>query len=183
MLKKVLTEIDLYSGNILMPDGFDINRTQIKHDIIKSFSTNKRMSDNTKDYSYQDYQLPFSKPVGWLNDYIRDHFKVEYGSTLVLKSQFGCIYKPEQQAYSRHNIDPIDLKNAPDYTFIYGVDVAKDSCELVIEYNDNRRAGRTWHLTMKNNFFALFPSTQKYFITPNTSKQLNIFLTSTYVYI
>ena len=139
MLKKVLTEIDLYSGNILMPDGFDINRTQIKHDIIKSFSTNKRMSDNTKDYSYQDYQLPFSKPVGWLNDYIRDHFKVEYGSTLVLKSQFGCIYKPEQQAYSRHNIDPIDLKNAPDYTFIYGVDVAKDSCELVIEYNDNSK--------------------------------------------
>ena len=76
-----------------------------------------------------------------------------------------------------------DLKNSPDYTCIYGVDVAKDSCELVIEYDDNRRKNRTWHIPLENNKFIIFPSTQRYFISQNKSKQMNIFLTMTYTYI
>ena len=30
MQKKVLTEVDLYTGEISMPKGFEINRNQIK---------------------------------------------------------------------------------------------------------------------------------------------------------
>jgi len=61
--------------------------------------------------------------------------------------------------------------------------VAKDSCELVIEYDDNRRKNRTWHIPLKDNLFIIFPSTQRYFISQNKSKQTNIFLTMTYEYI
>ena len=183
MQKKVLSEIDLYYGKIDTPKGFEIKSNTIKNSILDSFIKEKRISKNIKDYAYVDYQLEYSQAHQWLQDYVRDHFKVEYGRTLIPKLSWGNIYEYNQKSFSRNTVDPVDLRNAADYTFIYGVDVAKDSCELVIEYNDNRSAGRTWHLTMKNNFFALFPSTQKYFITPNTSKQLNIFLTSTYVYI
>ena len=35
MHKKVLTEVDLYTGEISMPKGFEINRNQIKNDILK----------------------------------------------------------------------------------------------------------------------------------------------------
>ena len=77
----------------------------------------------------------------------------------------------------------MDLRNAPDYTFIYGVDVGKDSTGVIIEYDDNRRKGRTWHIPLNNNDFVMFPSTQKYFISPNKSKQMNIILTTTYEYI
>ena len=75
------------------------------------------------------------------------------------------------------------LKDAPDYTCVYVIDIAKDSCELVIEYDDNRRKNRTWHIPLVNNKFIIFPSTQRYFISQNTSKQMNIFLTMTYEYI
>ena len=37
MQKKVLTEVDLYSGEIVMPKGFEIDRDQIRNDILESF--------------------------------------------------------------------------------------------------------------------------------------------------
>ena len=64
------------------------------------------------------------------------------------------------------------------YTFIYGVDVNKDSSDCIIEYDDNRRKNRTWHIPMKNNKFIMFPATNKYSFSPNTSDGLNIILTN-----
>ena len=61
--------------------------------------------------------------------------------------------------------------------------MAKDSCELVIEYDDNRRKNRTWHIPLEDNKFIIFPSTQRYFITSNNGSQMNVFLTFTYSYI
>ena len=86
-------------------------------------------------------------------------------------------------SFSRNTVDPVDLRHSPDYTFIYGVDVSENSCQVVCHYNDNRRAGKTWHIPMKNNKFIMFPSTQKYFITSNQSKKMNIFLIVTYEYV
>lgn len=87
----------------------------------------------------------------------------------------GNIYGPLEQSYSRTQINPLNLKNSPDYTWIYGVDVQKDSCELVIEYDDNRRKGRTWHIPLENNKFIIFPSTHRYFISKNKGAQMNVF--------
>ena len=89
---------------------------------------------------------------------------------------------PKQKSFLRNQVDPVDLKNAADFTLIYVVECEKDSCELIIEYDDNRRKGRTWHIPLHNNYFYLFPSTQKYFISENKSEKINIFLTSTYEY-
>ena len=183
MQKKVLSEIDLYYGEINTPKGFEIKRDTIKNSILDSFIKEKRISKNIKDYSYVDYQLEYSQAHQWLQDYIRDHFKGEYDKTLVPKLNWGNVYEYNQKSFSRNTVDPVDLRNAADYTFIYGVDVGKDSTGVVIEYDDNRRKGRTWHLPLNNNTFVMFPSTQQYFISPNKSKQMNIILTTTYEYI
>ena len=180
MKKKVLSEIDLYIDTVQV---INIDRNKIKNDIINSFVSEKRLSKNKKDDSYQDFEVPFSKPLQWLKDYLRDHFRVDYYRTLVSKKEWGNIYNQHDSSLARHQVDLIDLKNSPDYTCLYGVEVAKDSCELVIEYDDNRRKNRTWHIPLENNKFIIFPSTQRYFISPNTSKQMNIFLTMTYEYI
>ena len=180
MLKKVLSEIDLYIDTVHV---ITIDRKKIKNDILNSFVSEKRLSKNKKDYSYQDFEVPFSKPLQWLKDYLRDHFNVDYYRTLISKKEWGKVYSPHESSYTRHQVDPIRLKESPDYTCIYGVDIAKDSCELVIEYDDNRRKNRTWHIPLQNNQFIIFPSTQRYFISPNTGKQMNIFLTIAYEYI
>ena len=183
MRKKVLSEIDLYYGEIKTPKGFEIKRDIIKNSILDSFIKEKRISENIKDYSYVDYQLEYSQAHQWLQDYVRDHFKAEYDKTLIPKLHWGNVYAYNQKSFSRNTVDPVDLRIAADYTFIYGVDVGKESTGVIIEYDDNRRKGRTWHLPLNNNTFVMFPSTQQYFISPNKSKQMNIILTTTYEYI
>ena len=183
MHKKVLTEVDLYTGEIAMPKGFEIDRNKIKNDILKSFVIEDRINNNPKTYSYKNYKVPFSQPLQWMQDYMRDHWKVEYGFTLVPKDMHGKILHPKEKSVLMHSVDPVDLRNSPDYTFIYAVDVEPNSCECIIEYDDNRRKNRTWHLPIKNNNFIMFPATQRYMITENTSNKLNTIVVINYEYI
>jgi hypothetical protein len=48
MHKKVLSEIDLYFGEIKSPKGFEINRDRIKGDILTSFINQKKINNNPK---------------------------------------------------------------------------------------------------------------------------------------
>jgi hypothetical protein len=183
MRKKILSEIDLVHGEIESPKGFEIDRDQIRNDIIDSFVNKKRINLNPKAYSYDDYVVPFSKPLQWLQDYVRDHFKCEYDKTLITNNILGNVMHPKEKSWIRNQVDPVDLLHAPDYTLIYGVDVKEGSSECIIEYDDNRRKNRTWHMPLKNNKFLIFPATNKYSFSPNTSDGLNIILTINYEYI
>jgi len=167
MQKKVLSEIDLYYGTIDMPKGFEIDQNKLNEDILQ-LQVNKR-------------EFPFSKEWDKLNTYLREHIHVKYDFQLVNKTAWGNVYKPKETSTPFINVDPVDLRNSPDYTLLYGVNV-KD-CTVRIYYDDNRRKGRTWHISLNNNDFVMFPSTQQYFISPNKSKQMNIILTTTYEYI
>lgn len=183
MQKKVLTEVDLYYGKVDMPKGFEIDRDQIRNDIIESYVKQKRISNNPKAYAFDDYVVPFSQPLQWTQDYIRDHWRVEYDRTLVFKNMHGNVMHPKEKSWTRNQVEPVDLLHSADYTLIYGVDVKEGSSECIIEYDDNRRKNRTWHTPIKNNHFIMFPSTNKYSFSPNTSKGLNIILTINYEYI
>ena len=118
-----------------------------------------------------------------MKDYLRDNIRVEHGFTLVEKAQHGNVMHPKEKSWTRNQVEPVDLRNSPDYTLIYGLDVKKGSTECIIEYDDNRRKNRTWHIPIKNNNFIMFPATQKYTFSPNTSDGLNIILTINYEYI
>ena len=118
-----------------------------------------------------------------LQTYLREHMKLEYDFQLINKNTIGSIYKTGQNSKSLLQVDPVDLKHSPDYVMLYGVDVGKNSCKVFIEYDDNRRKGRSWEIPLNNNRFVMFPSTQRYHITTNTSEQSNFILTTTYEYI
>ena len=183
MQKVVLSEINLIHGSVAMPEGFEIDRDQIRNDIIESYVKKNRINNNPKAYSFDDYAVPFSQPLQWMQDYIRDHVRLEHGFTLVNKNMFGNVMHPKEKSWTRNQVEPVDLRNSPDYTLIYGVDVKKGSTECIIEYDDNRRKNRTWHIPIENNNFIMFPATQKYTFSPNTSDGLNIILTINYEYI
>jgi hypothetical protein len=46
----------------------------------------------------------------WLKDYLRDHIKVEYGFLLVEKFEYGNVFHPNEQSFTRHLVDPADLR-------------------------------------------------------------------------
>jgi len=163
MKKKVLSEIGLYYGDVTMPKGFEIDRDKLQSDILKS------QINNTK--------FPYSREGNKLNTYLRDHINLEYEFQLVNKETWGNFYKPKEISVPLLNIDPVDLRNAPDYTLLYGVNV-KD-CSVRIHYDDNRRKGRSWDIPLKNNQFIMFPSMQMYYINNNQKDSLNFILTIT----
>jgi len=167
MQKKVLTEQSIYYGNVSMPKHWEIDQIELSHYILQSNLT--------------DTKLKFSKTFDKLNTYIKDFIRLEYSINLVNKETWGNIYKPNETTVPLLNVDPVDLRNSPDFTMLYGVKV-KD-CMVRIHYEDNRRKGRSWDIELKNNMFIMFPSTNMYYLTNNQKDNLNFLQTITYEYI
>ena len=169
MKLNTLSKIDLHHGYIKMPKGFEIDREKLSIDIFTSTIYNK--------------EFPFSKSWDMLQTYLREHINLEYNFLLISKKTTANIYKSNECSKSFLQVDPVDLKNSPDYVMIYGVNIEKDSCKVIIDYDDNRRKGRNWEIPLENNKFIMFPSTQRYFVKNSLLNQLNLTLTTTYDYI
>ena len=167
MQKQVLSEQSLYHGKVNMPKDWDIDRNKLTTDILQSVLHNK--------------DFPFSRTFDMLNTYIRDHINLAYGFTLINKNTLGYIYKPQEISLPIFDTDPVDLKNSPDYTLLYGVNV--EDCIVRIHYEDNRRKGRSWDIPLENNKFIMFPSTNMYYFTNNQKAKLNFIQKITYEYI
>ena len=162
--KNTLSEQALYYGDVAMPKGFEIDRDKLSGDILQSSFTNR--------------EFPFSRTWDMLNTYMRDHIGLEYGINLINKNSWGDIYKPNQISKPLLDVDPVDLRNSPDFTLLYGVKV--DKCWVRIHYEDNRRKGRSWDIELTNNKFIMFPSTNMYYLTNNQKDSLNFVQTITY---
>ena len=165
--KKILSEIHLIYGFVKMPNGFEIDLNKLNTDIVESQIKNSN--------------IKFSKSWDMLNTYLRDHVNCELNINLINKQSWGNFYKPEQITIPLINIDPVDLRNSPDYTCLYGVNVK--NCFVKIFYDDNRRKGRTWDMQIENNKFIIFPSNCMYFITNKQKDSVNTILTTTYEFI
>ncbi len=166
MQKKVLTEQAIYYGDVSMPKNWEIDKIDLAHHILQSDLNNEKFK--------------FSKTWDKLNVYIKDFINLKHSISLVDKDTWGNIYKPQEITIPLLNIDPVDLRNSPDFTLLYGVKV-KD-CNVRIHYEDNRRKGRSWDIPLTNNKFIMFPSTNMYYLTNNQKKSLNFVQTITYEY-
>jgi hypothetical protein len=164
--KNILSEQVLYFGDVAMPKDWEIDRIELSHHILHS--------------NLSDKKLQFSRTYDKLDTYIKDFIGLEYSINLINKSTWGNIYKPNETTIPLLNIDPVDLRNSPDFTMLYGVKV-KD-CNVRIHYEDNRRKGRSWDIKLTNNMFIMFPSTNMYYITNNQKDNLNFVQTTTYEY-
>ena len=166
MQKKVLSEIALYYGDVEMPKGWNIDQDKLQKDILISNVNNS--------------VFPFSKEWDRLNTYIREHVNLEYHFQLINKQTWGNTYRPQEVSIPLLNIDPVDLRNSPDYTLLYGVSVK--NCMVRIHYEDNRRKGRSWDIPLENNKFIMFPSTNMYYLINDQKNNLNFVQTITYEY-
>ena len=164
--KNILSEQALYFGDVTMPKNWNIDRNKLQNDILKSHVT--------------DLPFPFSRTWDMLNTYIREYVNLEHSINLVNKEMWGNVYKPRETTIPLLNIDPVDLRNSPDFTFLYGVNVK--NCMVRVHYEDNRRKGRSWDIPLTDNKFIMFPSTNMYYLTNNQKDSLNFVQTITYEY-
>ena len=165
--QNILSKIDLYYGDISMPTDFEIDKDQLQKDILTSI--------------IQDCKFPFSKEWDKLNTYLREHINLVYNIPLINMLTTGFMFKPNESNFPEYENNKVDLRNSPDYVMLYGVNV--ENCSIRIYYDDNRRAGRSWDIELKNNKFIMFPSTLVYHISNNQKEKLNFILKTTYEYI
>jgi|TARA_R100001244_G_scaffold56445_1_gene48139 hypothetical protein len=164
MQKKVLAEQALYYGDVSMPKGFEIDSDKLTNSILQS--------------SIQNKELPFTKTWDMLNTYIREHIKLEHDLSVANKLTWGNIFKPNETTAPLLNIDPVDLRNSPDFVLLYGIKV--DNCSVRIHYDDNKRKGKSWDIPIINNKFIMFPSMCMYYLTNKQKDSLNFVQTITY---
>ena len=167
MYKKVLTEQSIYFGEVEMPKNFEIKQDKLTNDILESLHFDKKFA--------------FSKTWDMLNNYIIDHVRLKHTLNLINKDTWGNIYKGTENTSPLLEVNPVDLRNSPDYVLLYGVKTK--NCTVIIYYDDNRRKGRSWEIELKNNMFVIFPSTNLYYISnKNNGDNLNFIQTITYEY-
>ena len=104
-----------------MPKGFEIDKELLSQQILQA--------------NINNHTFPFSRNWDMLNTFITDHVNVEYNINLINKKTWGNFYKPNQTSIPLLNIDPVDLRNSPDYTCLYGIKV--DKCMVRIYYLHN----------------------------------------------
>ena len=83
--QRILSKIDLYTGTILMPKGFEIDREVLKQDILQ--------------HIVQDCPFPFSREKDKLNTYLREHINIEFNLSLINKLDIGLMFKPNESNF------------------------------------------------------------------------------------
>ena len=101
MNKEILTEQAIYHGEITLPKGYEIDPSEMSQNILKSFYSNKKSIA--------------SKFLDQLNTYIRDNFELRNNIKLISKQIWGDIFSPNEKFTSLSTVDPVDLKNSPDF--------------------------------------------------------------------
>ena len=168
--KKTLSEINLYKGKVKMPEGFEIS----KEELVKNITISQY---------YEDIEYPFSINFDKLNKYIIEYMKLEHNINLVNKNAFGNFYEKNERSKLCLDVNPVDLKNSPDFVLLYGVEIDPSTCKVEIYYDDNRRKGRSYIVNLENEEFILFPSSQIYCINNFKNSYLNFIQKINYFYI
>tara|TARA_R100001086_G_scaffold79077_1_gene38446 strand:+ start:1610 stop:2158 length:549 start_codon:yes stop_codon:yes gene_type:complete len=180
MNKKTLLEIALFEGEITLPKNHQVDRYKIKSDILQSKLDNKTVSSNPYAFAFSDYSIETSAPLNLIRSTIAEKLNVYHQIGVESRLSFGNVFDPKQQSFFRNMIDPVNIKESPDYVMIYGVDVDKNA-SVVIETKDKRGIDQLSVYPIANNHFVLFPAYLRFFMNENDSSQTNIFLTTTYV--
>ena len=168
-MKKKVLDINFVCTDFVSP--VKIDRDELKFRIFAAFYLKKRLGDNPCANNYEDYKVENCKPISWVEDYVRDHYMLQFSKNLIPTISWGNCYHHGEQSISRRYLNS-------DMTWIYGVDVNKDSSSLVIEYNEGRVKDKTWWIPLESNKVIVFPSHLKYFISKNKSAHPNFFFTT-----
>lgn len=171
MEKKVLSEIDIYSGEIKIPLDYKINRKEIFSSILYNcfIKLNKFNFDNT-------FKVDGSQPLGWYNDYIVDHVFLNYNFRIETVNQYGILLYPGDSLSLRNENN---FNSVVDYTALYGIEVPKNSSKFILNFK-KRNMSKTHVEEIYDNKFIIFPSTEDYYLTKNNSSSLICCLVSNY---
>ena len=170
-----MIEVDLHRVYFIRDniDGIDIEF--LKNDCLKSFEKNNRMSKNISDTRNEDLIIPKSKVFEELINIIKDKFYIRYDQVIELTDYWAQVLEHNESTNLHDHVDCFDIKNSPDLSGVYYLEVPKDSGDIVFQWPTNKyNQYKRWWFKPKTGDLLLFPSTLDHFVTKNTSVKKRI---------
>tara|TARA_R100001594_G_scaffold117369_1_gene152563 strand:+ start:1612 stop:2148 length:537 start_codon:yes stop_codon:yes gene_type:complete len=164
--KEVLSELALYQGYVDMPKKWDLDPEEL---IVETLNNDI-------------FEMPFGWTKTWerLNTYLREYLYLKDKIKIVNEKSWGEIYQPREASPPLLQADFNNLKESPDAVVLYGTKVKKNSCSVVITYDDKKFKNLKKTVKLDNNKFIMFPAVCSYYITTNRSNDINFINTITY---
>ena len=150
-----------------------VNTKLIKNHILSNFMLANRYDDPQYWYMKEYVKVPYHQHIQWTQDWLRDHYRLEHGQTLVptpIDSIRGIIQQTGEQVNTRHNVKDWHLAESPEVTCLYTVSTGPKKSEIVFEYDDGRNKHRRWSVPLEQDQFILFSSNLNHYITHNKNK-------------
>lgn len=181
MKEIVLEKKNIIYGFVDTPKGYEVDLNTLKGSALYYFFIEKkRISDDPTNVNYNDFYIDYLNETDYFLNLIRERFYIHYKKTLILSKRWTNILYPGDSAILRNNLNIGNLEKSPDYTMVYGLDIQKNSCDLIIEWETNRKYNLNWTIPMENNKFIIFPSGLNYRFNKNISQNLNIIFSAAY---
>lgn len=150
-----------------------VNTKLIKNHILSNFMLANRYDDPQYWYMKEYVKVPYHQHIQWTQDWLRDHYRLEHGQTLVptpIDSIRGIIQQTGEQVNTHHNVKDWHLAESPEVTCLYTVSTGPKKSEIVFEYDDGRNKHRRWKVPLEQDSFILFSSNLNHYITKNENK-------------
>jgi len=175
MEKHRLTESFIITGKIDKVSSVDTRL--IKNHILSNFSLTSRYDDEQYWYMKDYVEVPYHQHIQWTQDYLRDHYRLEHGQTLIptpIESIRGIVQQTGENVNTHHNVKDWDLEGSPEIDCLYTVATGEKKSFVVFEYDDGRNKHRRWKVPLVQDQFILFSSNLNHYITKNENKDFLI---------
>ena len=161
MRKNTLSEKFILTGTV--DKVSHLNPRQIQNHCLSNFSLETRIK-NDQFWHLENYNtIPYHQHIQWFQDYIRDHYKINYDRTPI-----PC------------TVNPWDLENSPEISCLYCVSETVEPTYVIFKYDDGRNKHRLWKQEIKFNQFILFSSELEHTITKNKNTGFLVNLSTHY---
>tara|TARA_Y100000004_G_scaffold186542_1_gene238202 strand:- start:699 stop:1250 length:552 start_codon:yes stop_codon:yes gene_type:complete len=174
MEKHTLTESFFIKGKIDKVSS--INTKLVKNHILSNFSLANRY-DDPQYWFMKDYvKVPYHQHIQWIQDYLRDHYRLEYNSTLIptVDGIRGIVLQTGETVNTHNNVKEWHLNDSPEIDCLLNVANGKKTQSIVFEYDDGRNKHRRWRVPIETGEFILFSSHLNRYITINENKDFSV---------
>ena len=169
--KQRLTESFIIRGKI--DEVSSVNTKLIKNHILSNFTLTNRYDDNQYWYMKDYVKVPYHQHIQWVNDWLRDHYRLEHERTLVptpIDSIRGIVQQTNENVLTHNNVKEWHLAESPEVDCLFTVATGKKQSFIVFEYDDGRNKHRRWKVPLVKDEFILFSSHLNRYITKNENK-------------
>ena len=166
--KKVLSEQFVITHKV--SDLLKVNQKDLIANSIRNYVLEKRLSNEDWYPDYNYVKLDDHQHLAWIHDYIRDHYRGEYGHTPILVKRGGVVLLPNENLGSHHHIDDWDYEKSPEISVLYCLKSGEKPSNVMFEYEFGRNKKRRWKQELEEDNLIIFSSYLRHSISKNLNK-------------